>query len=346
MRIFNKLFAGAALALGMVSWFGASVSAQEVTLRFQHFISPKGSVPEKFMAPWAEKIGKDSNGRIKIEIYPAMQLGGAPPALYDQIRDNVIDGGWALPGYTPGRFPAAEVFELPFVSSMSAEDTSKAAWEFYEKYLTETFSDIKVLAVHVHGPGVIHTKDKPIRTLADMNGLKIRTPTKIAAKILSAAGSTPIGMPVPALPEALSKGVVDGGVIPWEIVLPLKVNELANYHTMMGGDRALYNTVFLWGMNLDVYNNLPEDLRAVIDANSGLEASAWAGRSMDEGDAPGREVTAAGGNELITLSDAETARFRALADPVIAEWIEDMIAKGFPAAQMVEDARAMVAQYD
>ena len=342
MKGLLKTVAGALLAAGLAT----GAMAQEITLRFQHFISPRGAVPMNFMVPWIEKVQDESGGRIKIDLYPAMQLGGPPTALYDQIRDNVIDGGWAIPGYTPGRFPAAEVFELPFIGSMSAEKTSKALWEFYEKYLTDTFKDIKVLAVHVHGPGVIHTKGATVNGLADMKGLKLRTPTRIAAEVLAAAGSTPIGMPVPSLPEALSKGVVDGGVIPWEIVLPLKINELADAHTMMGGNRSLYNTVFIWGMNRDAYDRLPDDLKAVIDNNSGMMASQWAGRAMDEGDGVGLAKTSGGDNSIVTLSDEETAKFKALAEPVIEAWIQTMSEKGLPAAQMVEDARALVAKHD
>ena len=342
MKGLLKTVTGALLAAGLAT----CAMAQEVTLRFQHFISPRGAVPMNFMVPWIEKVQDESGGRIKIDLYPAMQLGGPPTALYDQIRDNVIDGGWAIPGYTPGRFPAAEVFELPFIGSTSAEKTSKALWEFYEKYLTDTFKDIKVLAVHVHGLGVIHTKGATVNGLADMKGLKLRTPTRIAAEVLAAAGSTPIGMPVPSLPEALSKGVVDGGVIPWEIVLPLKINELADAHTMMGGNRSLYNTVFIWGMNRDAYDRLPDDLKAVIDNNSGLMASQWAGRAMDEGDGVGLAKTTDGDNPIVTLSDEETAKFKALAQPVIEAWIQTMSDKGLPAAQMVEDARALVAKHD
>ena len=159
-------FAGAlAISLGA----GAAM-AQEVTLRCQHFLPAKGSVPAFFMAPWAEKIEADSGGRIKVELYPGMQLGGKPPALYDQIRDGVIDCGWALPAYTPGRFPESEVFELPFMTSMSAEASSKAAWEFTEKYMGERFGDIHVIAVHVHGPGSIHKKCGPTEATADLYG--------------------------------------------------------------------------------------------------------------------------------------------------------------------------------
>ncbi len=342
MKFTLKAALAGALALGLAA---GAATAQEVTLRFQHFISPKGSVPKFFMKPWAEKVEKESGGRIKIEIYPAMQLGGKPPALYDQIRDGVIDGGWAIPAYTPGRFPEAEAFELPFMTSMSAEASSRAAWDFTQKYLGERFGDVHLIAVHVHGPGVIHKKGPGIRGVEDFQGLKLRGPSRQANKLLEALGATPVGMPVPAFPEALSKGIVDGGVIPWEIVPPLKVHELADSHTEIGGDRALYNTYFIWAMNKDAYERLPDDLKAVIDANSGVEASAWAGRAMDEGDEIGRRIVAERGNEIVVLDDETTARIRAIGEDLTKAWIEEVTAKGLPGADMVKDARALVAKY-
>ncbi|HHI70176.1 MAG TPA: TRAP transporter substrate-binding protein [Rhodobacteraceae bacterium] len=334
-------FAGV-LALGLSA--GAALS-QEVTLRFQHFISPKGSVPKFFMQPWADKILEDSGGRLKIEIYPAMQLGGKPPALYDQIRDGVIDGGWAIPAYTPGRFPEAEAFELPFMTSMSAEASSKAAWDYTQKYLGERFGDVHLIAVHVHGPGVIHKKGDPITTIDDFKGLKLRGPSRQANKLLEAVGATPVGMPVPAFPEALSKGIVDGGVIPWEIVPPLKVHELADSHTQVGGDRALYNTYFIWAMNKDAYDSLPDDLKAVIDNNSGVETSGWAGKAMDDGDELGEKVVRDRGNKIVTLDDSVVAQLRAIGDKLTADWIAEVTSKGLDGAAMVEDAKALVAKY-
>lgn len=319
--------------------------AQEVTLRFQHFISPKGAVPALFMTPWAEKVMAESDGRIKIELYPGMQLGGKPPALYDQIRDGVIDGGWALPAYTPGRFPETEAFELPFVSSKSAENTSKAAWEFAEKYLAERMADVHLIAVHVHGSGIVHTKGAPITGPADFAGKKLRGPSRAANNLLTAMGATPVGMPVPAFPEALSKGVVEGGVIPWEIVVPLKVHELADSHSEVSGDEAMYNTFFIWAMNKDSYNNLPDDLKAVIDANSGVEASAWAGRAMDEGDAKMKDLVSKTDNTIVMMSDEETAKIKAIADGQIVEWVASMDAAGLPGQAMLDDARALIEKH-
>ncbi len=331
-----------AMALGMTATFAF---AQDVTLRCQHFLSPKASVPARFMQPWADKVMADSDGRIKVELYPAMQLGGKPPALYDQIRDGVIDCGWALPGYTPGRFPESEAFELPFMTSMSAEASSKALWDYSQKYLLDRMGDIHLMAMHLHGPGVVHTKGDPIASPADFAGLKLRGPSRQANALLEALGATPVGIPVPAFPEALSKGVVDGGVIPWEIVPPLKVHELADSHTQIGGDRALYNTVFIWGMNKAVYDGLPDDLKAVIDANSGVEVSGLAGRAMDEGDEVGEQVTAGTDNSIVTLDDAAVAEMRAIGEKQTDAWIAEMADAGLDGAAMVADAQALVAKY-
>lgn len=342
MKLTMKATLAGAVALGLSA---AAGFAQDVTLRCQHFVSPKSAVPKDFMTPWAEKIEKESNGRIKVEIYPGMQLGGKPPALYDQIRDGVIDCGWALPAYTPGRFPEAEAFELPFMTSTSAEASSRAAWEFTEKYLKDRMNDVHLVAVHVHGPGVVHKKGDPIKASGDFSGLKLRGPSRQANMLLETLGATPVGMPVPAFPEALSKGVVDGGVIPWEITVPLKVHELADSHTEIGGDRALYNTFFIWAMNKDSYNNLPDDLKAVIDANSGIDASGWAGRAMDMGDDRSYELISGQGKDIHVMDDATVAELKAIGDAQTAAWAEDMTAKGLDGAAMVSDAQELVAKH-
>jgi TRAP-type C4-dicarboxylate transport system substrate-binding protein len=333
--------AGSTLTAGA----GAAQAQAEVTLRCQHFLPPMASVPRFFMEPWAAAVEEASGGRIDVELYPAMQLGGAPPALYDQIRDGVIDCGWALPGYTPGRFPEAEAMELPFMTSLSAEESSRAAWEFSERHLIGSrFGDIHLMAVHVHGPGVIHMTAGAVESLADFEGKQLRGPSRQANALLERLGATPIGMPVPAFPEALSRGVVDGGVIPWEVLPSLRVEELAEYHTEVGGDRSLYNTFFLWGMNRDVYAGLPDDLRAVIDEFSGIEASAWAGRAMDQGDDLAREAIAARGNTIVTIEGETLAQMQEIGAEVTAAWIEEMNGLGLDGAQLVEDARAAVAR--
>lgn len=321
---------------------GTAVFAQEVTLRFQHFVSPKSANPTYFMEPWARKVEADSNGRIKVELYPFMQLGGKAPNMYDLIRDGAVDGGWVIPGYQPGRFPEAEAMEMPFMTTKSGEEASKAAWIFTQKHLMDDFADIHLIAAHMHGPGLVHKKGAALGTVEDLKGLKLRGPSRAATKLLDRLGATPVGMPVPAFPEALSKGVVDGGVITWEMSPSLKLNELTDSHTDVAGEKSLYNLFFIWAMNKSVYDGLPDDLKAVIDANSGFRVSAMAGAAHDTGDVVGRQAMADAGNEIAELSEAETARIRALGDEVIAEWIKEATAKGLNGAGLVEDARAAV----
>ena len=331
---------GGAVALALAG----AAHAQEATLRIQHFLAPQASIPKYFIEPWAEKVEAESDGRITVEVYPAMQLGGAPPALYDQIRDGVIDGGWVPPAYTPGRFPEAEVFELPFMTSMSAEESSRAAWAFADKYLTDRMGDIVLCAVNVHGQGVVHTKGEPLQSLDDFQGLKLRGPSRQANALLESLGAQPVGMPVPAFPEALSRGVVDGGVIPMEVVPSLKVEELTDSHTKIGGDRSVYNTFFIFGLNRAKVEGLPEDLRSVVDANCGPEASADAGRAMDQGEADAEAIIAETDNTVTTLPDEATARLREMGEAQTQAWIEEATSKGLDGQAMVDDAKAMVAE--
>lgn len=318
--------------------------AQEVTLRFQHFVSPNSANPKYFIEPWAKKVEADSNGRLKIEIVPFMQLGGKAPEQYDYIRDGVIDGGWVIPGYQPGRFPEAEAMEMPFMTTKSAEEASIAAWEFTQKHLADDFADVHVIAAHMHGPGIVHKRGAEIKAIDDFDGLKLRGPSRAATMLLNKLGATPIGMPVPAFPEALSKGVVDGGVITWEMAPSLKLDDLADSHTDVAGDKALYNLFFIWAMNKEVYEGLPDDLKAVIDANSGEMASAWAGRAHDTGDKDGRAAMEAAGNTLAVISPDQTARIQALGEEVVADWIVEAGKKGLDGQLLIDDARAMVAK--
>jgi TRAP-type C4-dicarboxylate transport system substrate-binding protein len=336
-------FKSAALA-ALLGLTATASLAQDVTLRFQHFVSPNSANPKYFIEPWAQKVQAESGGRIKVEIYPFMQLGGTAPSQYDLIRDGAIDGGWVIPGYQPGRFPEAEALELPFMTPKSAEAASRAAWTYTQQHLMDDFADVHVIAAHMHGPGLVHKKGPAIETVEDFAGLKLRGPSRAATLLLDKLGASPVGMPVPAFPEALSRGVVDGGVITWEMSPSLKLDELADSHTDVAGDASLYNLYFIWAMNKQVYDGLPNDLKAVIDANSGAMASAWAGRAHDTGDADGKAAMIASGNQIATLSIAETDRIKALGEQVTAEWIVEANKKGLDGAALVADAQRAVAE--
>jgi TRAP-type C4-dicarboxylate transport system substrate-binding protein len=250
-----------------------------------------------------------------------------------------------LPGNTAGRFPRIEVFELPFMMS-NAEATSKAYWEYVQTMAPDEFKDTQVLALQVHGPGVIHTVDKPVKSIADMRGLKLRAPTRQVTKLMGVLGATPVGMPLPQIPDALSKGTITGCVIPWEVVPSVKVNELTKFHAEFdpaGG--SLYTTTFVMAMNKAKYNSLAPDLKKVIDNNSGMATSAWLGKVQQGNDVPGRKTASDRGNTIYTVSPAEAQEFRRKSRTVEVEWVEDMNKKGFDGKKLLDTARSLIEKH-
>ncbi len=339
-RSFAKLAGAAALTIAIG---GTAATAQEVTLNMHQFLPAQANVPKNILNVWAANIEEASEGRIKIQHYPAMQLGGKPPELIDQVVDGVADIVWTVSGYTPGRFPQAEVFELPFTMT-NAEAVSRAFWELAQETMMDTdFAGFKVLGLWVHGPGLIHSKD-PIVSVGDLNGVKLRAPTRVTNKLFSALGATPVGMPVPAVPEALSKGVIDATVIPWEVTGAIKVPELVHNHTTFGDD-MLYTTTFIFAMNKQKWDALPDDLKAVIDANSGFEFSAFAGRQMQAGDAPSYEMALDMGNNVITLTPDQVAEWKAAAASVSDDWVAEMDGRGLDGTALRARAAELIAKH-
>ena len=337
------LQSGAALALGAPALTGFAQST--VTLKFHTFMAPQSNVWLNMHKAWMDKVEKDSGGRIKFEGYPAMQLGGSPVQLFDQAKDGVVDIVWTLPGNTPGRFPRTEVFELPFMMN-NAEATSRAFWEYIHTQAPDEYRDVHPLALHVHGPGMFHMRSKLIRTADDLRGSKVRGPSRQITKMLGYLGATPVGMPLPQIPDSLSKGVIDGAVIPWEVVPSVKVHELAKFHSQFdpaGG--ALYTTTFVMAMNKAKYAALPPDLKAIIDRNSGLETSGWLGKVQQAGDGPGREAAAKLGNTIHTIPASEAQEFRRKARLVEVEWMQDMDKRGFNGQHLLDTARQLIAKH-
>ncbi|QEE46998.1 TRAP transporter substrate-binding protein [Rhizobium sp. WL3] len=328
---------------GLVMSLSATTSfAADVTLKLHQMLPPQATIPAKVLQPWADKVKADSNGRIEVELYPAMQLGGKPADLVDQVKDGVVDLTWTLFGYTPGRFPKSEAFELPFMVT-TAEATSLAFQDYYEKHLKDELTDYHVLAVHTHGPGLIHTiASKPVARLEDMQGLKLRGTSKVINQMLEAMGASAIGMPVTAVPESLSKSVIDGSVVPWEVTPAIKIAELAPNHTAFSGSTGLYTGTFFFAMNKDSYDAMPDDLKKVIDDNSGKELARLFGQAMDAGDIRGKEIADKAGNTTITLDETETARWKAAGEAVTKAWIAEMDGKGLDGTTLYNDALAMI----
>lgn len=322
-----------------------SAQAAEVTLRFHHFLPPKSNVHSKLLDPWAKKVGELSGGKLMIEIFPAMQLGGKPPELFDQAKDGVVDIVWALPGYTPGRFPRTEVFELPFIASPRGIVNAKASQDYADAHLSDEFKGVKLLSFWSHDAGVIHCRDR-IETLADLKGKKLRFPTRLAGDALKAAGVAAIGMPVPQVPESLAQGVIDGAVVPWEVVPAVKLHELVKFHTEIPGSPTLYTTSFFLVMNQAKYDGLPEDVRKVIDDTTGMTFATEAGNVWDSAGAAVRKMVAEKGNTILTLAEADKAAWMKACEPIAAAWTAEMEGKGIDGTALIASAKELLAKHE
>ena len=333
-------------AIATLALCGAATMAQaaDVTLTIAHFLSPKAPPHAKFIEPWARKVEADSNGKIKIEIFPSMTLGGKPPELYRQLRDGAADIVWTVTGYTPGVFPRSEVFELPTVHIGDSKATNLAIQDTF-KMIEEDFKDVKPILVHVHAGNALHLVNGCVDGPAGLKGIKLRTPTRTGGWMIEAWGAEPVGMPVPALPQALSKGTIDGALIPFEIMPPFKVHELTKCSVTGANDSRFGTAVFLFAMNKDRYEGLSDDLKAVIDANSGAAIAEMAGQVWTDVELPGQAMQKKTGSPVEALSQEATDEIAALNKQVVDRWVKEVSANGVDGEALVKAARDAIAAH-
>lgn len=333
------------VALGLSSVLVMSAQAADYTLKLHHFLPKQAPAHKNLAVAWKEAVETQSDGRIEVKLYPAMQLGGKAPNLVDQVKDGFVDVVWTLPGYTAGRFPAISVFELPFMVS-NAESTSQALQAYYEANpeVQKEFESVHPLFFFTHDRGAIHTKGSVVKTLADLEGKKIRIPSRPVADAFKAYGATPVAMPVPAMPEALSKNVIDGTVVPWEVVPAFRLHELAESTTeiMSPNGRGLYTSVFAFLMNKKKYESMPDDLKKVIDDNSGMEWSKAMGKVWVDAEKPGRGMATKNGNSIQSLPEADVVKMQVMAKPVLEAWAKEMDDKGMDGKALLESAQTLL----
>lgn len=295
--------------------------------------------------PWMDAIEQESNGRLKFEPYPAMQLGGAPSQLFDQAKDGVADISATISGYAPGRFPMIEVFELPFVT-YDGEGSSRALWDYFRQYAQSDFREVHVLALHMHGLNVVHMKTKLLKSVDDFRGMKIRGATRVATQIISALGAVPVGMPLPQVADSLSKSVIDGAIVPWDAVPPAKLQELTTYHTeFAAGTPGFNNATQFMVMNKRRYEGLPADLKQILDKHSGFGFSAKSGRILAGGDDAVRQEVLKRGSTVHVMGEPETEAFRKRVAPVTDAWIKAMNGRGQDGKKLYEAAASLVQKY-
>jgi TRAP-type transport system periplasmic protein len=332
-------------ALATLAVAALPAAAQEVALKFHHIWNTQAMASVNVITPWCNKIAAESANKLKCQILPAMSGGGTPPQLVDRVKDGVDDVTITLPGYTAGRFPAMEVFELPFMTN-SAESGARAAWDYLNKHALKEFPGTKILATWVHDEGYVHTNGRQVKVLADFKGLKMRAPTRQTNKLLAALGASPVGMPLPAIPDAVGKGTIDGFLLPWEVMPSLKLHEMVKFHTETDPSRpALYSAVFIFAMNQAKYDSLSPDLKKVIDANSGAALSQQIGRIWDNSQAAGRKAAQDRGNTFHTVPATELDNWVKASAGLYDEWVADLDKRGYNGRALLNDARELLVKY-
>ncbi len=333
-----------ALGLAAAALAPTAAQAQEVVLKFAHFMPTTNPYHVHVIVPWCDRIATESKGRMVCQIYPAMQLGGTPTQLLNQVRDGVADVIWTMPGYNAGRFPKLEVFELPFFTT-TPEGTARAMWDFVQKNALDEFPGMKPLATWTPGAYAFHVNGKEVATLDDLKGMKVRTPSRLGNKLLAALGAVPVGMPAPQMSEGLSKGVIHGALYPWESVPSAKLHELTKYSFDANADYRMSAATTIIAMNRKRYDGLPAELKQIIDASTGREFSAQAAAVLDKQANVGREQTVANGNKVYSIAPQEVARWKDATQVVTAEWIKESTAKGLDGQRLHDEAAALLKNY-
>jgi TRAP-type C4-dicarboxylate transport system, periplasmic component len=259
------------------------------------------------------------------------------------VRDGVVDVTFTLPTYTPGRFPISEVFELPFINA-DPVTMARAFHDFAGEHLRSEFKDFHILAIWTHAGAALHST-KPVRSLEQFKGLTVRTSGPGGTLFLEAVGAAPVSMQIPELPSALSRGVVDAAMLPFEIVPAFKIQDMTKYHITLDGGRRFYAQTFVMLMNRARYEKLPPELKKVIDDNSGLKLGETAARAWGEFEAAGEKAALARGNEIVMLSPAETSRIAKASEAAIDRWISDVGRRGIDGRKTVDAARAAIARH-
>ncbi|MGB0631253.1 MAG: TRAP transporter substrate-binding protein [Alphaproteobacteria bacterium] len=324
MNRFLKQTAIAAAALG----FLAAPASAETVLKFASFVPDKYVLHKPVFEKLATDLAKETNGEVKIKIYPAGALGKGPVEQYQRAVRRIAEISYGLPGYTSSVFPKTLLIELPGVTQ-GHQDATRKLWKVMDTHLRKEFKRTRPLALFVTPPAVFMMRDKPIRSLADLKGLKIRASSKSAAAILTAYGATPVQMPATKVYTSMSTGVVDGALMGTGSLLIFKLIEPTKYVTM--GLPEMPTTLFMV-MNEEAYNELSPKNRAAVDKLTGLGLSLRAAQlEANFGDLGLKKFRALPGKQVIELSKEAQADFAKAAAKGVATILKETEAKGVPA---------------
>lgn len=315
---------------------GERTTAEAKELKLAHFMSPKHPMHRFVMVPMAKDLAAATNGKLTIRIYPAGALGKGPKAQFKRAATGVADITFGLHGYTSNQFPRTLMVELPGISNGPVQAT-KMMWAVYKTHLQPEYTKVVPLALWTNDNAVLISRDKPVRSLADLKGMKIRVPSKLAASLIKAWGGTPVPMPVPKVYNALKTGIVDGVFIGASGIRSFKLAEAGNYVTT-----GLPATVagFYLVMNRTSYNELSLEEKSALAKVSGRARSLKAAAAYARAGVGGLKLFAKT-KTVIALSAAEAAKFKAIADKVVAGTIAGLEKKGIAGRSIYKAMRAV-----
>lgn len=337
MRKLTGFFWLFAMVSGMV-FFSSSLYAKTIKLNYSNFFPPT-HVQSILAQAWCDEVEKRTNGQVVVEYYPGQTLTKGTQN-YDGVVAGLSDIGMCLFAYTRGRFPVMEAVDLP-LGYDSGITATKVVNAVYEKFNPAELDDTQVMYLHAHGAGVLHTADKAVRTMDDFKGMKLRG-HGTSAQVISALGGTPVSLPMPELYQSLQKGIVQGALYPIEVNKGWRMGEVVDYLTL--STPIAYTSSFYVVMNKKKWAQIPDELQSII-----MEINReWApkhGMAWNESDQEGLAFLKSLDREVISLSDAEAARWQAAIAPVVENYIKKMDEKGFDGRAIVDFVKARLAEF-
>jgi TRAP-type transport system periplasmic protein len=336
MKVTRKLTA-ATLACGVLGLSATSPAKADITLTYSSWVPPTHHL-SVWQANWAKEIEKATNGRVKFQGLP--KAPAAPPGTFDAVRDDLVDLSYVTASYTPARHILPLMAELPGAADTAEVNSvaySRIHWKYFQK--AGEYKGVKLLAVWTHGPGQMFTK-KPINSLTDFQGLKIRTGGGISEQVITALGGSPFFKPAPESYELLNSGVADGVFFPFESIASFKLDKVIGQATVFPG--GLYSSAFGFFMNEDKWNKIPKQDQAIIEQHANEYAARSNGQSWDRADQVGLDALKQAGAKIVRASPEMVGEARKRSAPIIEDWIKKASAKGVDAKRALDEFHAEI----
>lgn len=325
------------LAMLLVVSFSSSAAAQQkpITLNYSNNLPATHKI-SLLGEEWCKEIEKRTNGAVKITIFHGSTLT-PPTQTWDSVVKGVADVGMSVFSYSRGRFPLTEFSDLP-IGIKGGANTARLFMAYYEKFKPKELEDVKIMYLHGNPPSIVHTVKKQVTKLEDLKGLKLRV-TPLATPIAKALGAAPVAMPMNDAYDSLAKGVVDGGLFPYEALEGWKLGEVLKFSAEswpVGFTSAWYVI-----MNKQKWNSLSPETQKVIEKIN-AEWIEKVGNTWDEIDAAGKVFFAKQGGKEISLPKAETDRWVQAVQPVLDDYVKMTKEKGLPGDQVLKFAQDWV----